>query len=136
MTSSDLLPKYVLDCTYPLHQSHIYTDLCSYLFRAVPQSHLRCCLPGHRPHFAPKKTSLTTLAVHFFQLTCSKQYDERSSMILIFQLRTLGLSAVGEGSSSAGPGAAAGLTAGSAWRAPVLFGPRRALVEHTGPGCL
>ena len=32
-------------CT-PFHQNHIYTDLSLCLFRAVPQSYLKCCLPA------------------------------------------------------------------------------------------
>ena len=35
-------------------------------FGAVSQSYLRCCLPGCSPHFAPNKTSLTTLKLCIF----------------------------------------------------------------------
>ena len=32
------------------HKNHVHTDLPSDLFRAVPQSYLRSCLSGYRPH--------------------------------------------------------------------------------------
>ena len=39
-------------------------------FGAVSESYLRCCLLGWSPHFAPNKTSLTTLKLYnFFLLT-------------------------------------------------------------------
>ena len=41
-------------CT-PFHQNDIYTDLSLCLFRAVPQSYLKCCLPGYSPQVAPNK---------------------------------------------------------------------------------
>ena len=40
----------------PLHQNHIYTDLPHYVFGAVSQSYLRCCLPSYSSHFLPNKT--------------------------------------------------------------------------------
>ena len=40
----------------PLHQNHPYTNLPSWVFGAVSQSCLRCCLLGCSPHFAPNKT--------------------------------------------------------------------------------
>ena len=49
VTSSDLLLRCVLDCMYPLHQNHIYTDLPRYLLGAVPQSYLRGCFLGYSP---------------------------------------------------------------------------------------
>lgn len=36
------------------------------LFGAISQSDLRGCLPGRSPHFAPNKTSLTTLKLCIF----------------------------------------------------------------------
>ena len=33
----------------PLYQNYIYTDLPSYLFGAVSQSYLKCCLLGYNP---------------------------------------------------------------------------------------
>ena len=49
-----------------LHQNHIFTDRPPCLFGAVCQSFLKCCLPGCSPHFAPSKTSLTTLMLCIF----------------------------------------------------------------------
>ena len=51
------------------HQNHINIDHPSLppgLFGAVPQSYLRCCLPGYSPHFATSKTDLTTLTLCIF----------------------------------------------------------------------
>ena len=56
----------------------LYTDLppslliltfARYLFGAVFQSSLRCCLPGCSPHLAPDKTPLSTLMLYIFWLT-------------------------------------------------------------------
>ena len=53
-----------------------YKTLTSFprLFGAAPQSSLRGCVPGSRPHFAPNETQLTTLTLYFlkFQLTSSR----------------------------------------------------------------
>ena len=55
-TSKKFLQKnmYLIACTSPLYQNHIYTVLPSCLLRAVSQSFLRCCLPGCNPCFAPQ----------------------------------------------------------------------------------
>ena len=57
---------------FPLQQNHILT-FPSYLFGAVSQGYLRCCLLGCSPHFSPNKTYLATLTLWiFFKLTWHK----------------------------------------------------------------
>ena len=46
----------LIACTRPIPKSHIY-DLPPNLFGVVPQSYLRCSLPGCSLHFAPNKTN-------------------------------------------------------------------------------
>ena len=60
----------------PLHQNRIYMDLPSYLFGAVSQSYLRCCLPGYSPHFVPNKTYLATFTLYIFFKSASQNIEE------------------------------------------------------------
>ena len=60
----------------PLHQNHIYTDLPPYLLGAVPQSSLKCCLPGCSPHFAPDKSYSHLSRCAFFKSTVTRTGPE------------------------------------------------------------
>ena len=84
VTSSDLMPKCVLDCIYlpsPKSFIYIYIEHPSYLFRAVPQSYLRQCLPGYSPHFSPNTV--------FILLSCVSFSVNRIKMINTFLLSGL-----------------------------------------------
>ena len=58
----------------PLHQNHIYTDLCPFLTGTVSWSFLRYCLPDCSPHFAPVQfSSVAQLCLTFCNLMdCSR----------------------------------------------------------------
>ena len=62
---------------FPLHQNHINTDLIPYLFGAVSQSCLRCCLPGYDPHFALNKNLTHNSHVVHFKPTRVMRFHER-----------------------------------------------------------
>ena len=84
VTGSNLLPKCVLDCTYPPppppHQNHIYTNLPSYLFGALPWTYLRGCLSGSSPH-----RTCYSYVVDFFQSTIPNANSENPAGINSFQ---------------------------------------------------
>ena len=66
-TSSYLLKECVLDCVYsPLTTISYILTFPPYIFGAVSQSYLKCCLPGYSSHFAPNKIWLTTLTLCIF----------------------------------------------------------------------
>ena len=66
-TSNYLLKERVLDCVYsPFTTISYLLTFLPYLFGAVSQSYLKCCLPGYSSHFAPNKTWLTTLTLCIF----------------------------------------------------------------------
>lgn len=55
-TSSDLLKNMCLAAgNCPLHQNHIETDFPPTSLKQFFKGDLKCCLPGHGPHFAPNK---------------------------------------------------------------------------------
>ena len=75
MSSKPLARCALDDMNPPSLRSHVTLNFPAYVLGAVFQSHLKCCLPGSSPNFAPRK--LNSQLSHctfffFFQITREK----------------------------------------------------------------
>ena len=73
VTSINLLPKCVLDCMYPLHKNHIYSN-CPLSSLEKFLSAMWASLPGSSPYQAPNKTLSTAFTLYFFFLYVTEIY--------------------------------------------------------------